>query len=330
MYCNLTTDLTDVYSQLAQFNLAKEIEEWTITSGQTYTYYKGGVGQVNMVFEDGVKLALKTSIATVEAAAGSWWWDSATNLLYVQTTGTDTPNDTYIIEAGEDWTTFITRCRNDAAELIDSWLNKLYITPLIARDSKDHSSNAYELPLRRSCAALTCFFVLNRRNPGDPDAQDLYKIAWNPDPEDGEPVGYINQYLNKDLVRQDEVTPREGSGYNIFPYASNVTTEPGIQIEGDYKGNTFQMWRITITTGGAPDGTMIWKFSDDDGTTNTRTSITSRTTGSTNLFETLSGSMKVKFTAATYTANDYWQIEVYPQDSTLEGGKKINSIKLVR
>ena len=45
-YCNLTTDLTDLFFRLEDLNLKSVLENWTATSGQTYTYEKEGVGYV--------------------------------------------------------------------------------------------------------------------------------------------------------------------------------------------------------------------------------------------------------------------------------------------
>jgi len=332
-YCNITTDLQDLYRGNSDFTLKREVENWTATSGQSNTYEKAFVGYTGNCWENGNKLTVKTSIAEVEAAAASWWYDSATDIIYIHPTGSGDPAD-FTIEIGVDHEDMLTRCRNRAMSRMDAWLNKIMITPLIEREVDDHFTGGYEEPLVTACAALTLYYAINQRDPHDEDALTLYKMAWNPEPsddaDDNEVKGIINMYLEGDLVRVDDVSPRESGNYNIFPNSSNTTAEPGIQLEGNFTGSTFQMWRITITTGGAPDGTMIWKFSDDDGTTDTRTSITSKTTGTSNLFETVSGAIKVKFTASTYTATDYWQIQLYPMDSTLEQGSKIGSITLCR
>lgn len=277
------------------------------------------------MFEDGTLMTVKTSIAEVEATPKTFWYDATVDIVYIHPTSNGDPAD-YEYEIGEDWDGFLTDCKNDAMQLIDGWLNKKYTTPLIARDNKDHSTDDYEFPIKRSCAALTCYFIINRRNPGDPEAMDLYKIAWNNNPE--EVKGYINMYLDNELVRQDTVTDREAFYGNIFPTSGNTTAEPGVIVSGIFTGATFQIWLLTITTGGAP-GTAKFKLSLDNGTTDTYTGQDTLKSGS-DIRVPLSHGLYATFPASSYTANDTWTIEAYPQDSSLAGGNKIRSITLTR
>jgi len=69
---------------------------------QTATYYvpfdERGATPAN-VYENGVKLTALTSIATVDAAAGSWWYDSAVKKIYVHCTdGVDPINHTITVD----------------------------------------------------------------------------------------------------------------------------------------------------------------------------------------------------------------------------------------
>jgi hypothetical protein len=326
-YCDLATDLTDVFSKIHNFQGNQLLENWTATSGQTYTYQKSHVGYVEKVYENGALLTVATSIATVEATAARWWYDSTVDILYIHPTGDGDPAD-FTIEAGVDWDDYLTRCRDDAQEFMDARLNKIMITPLIERVRSDHSSNAYELDIRRACAALTCYFAISRRFPGNDDAMRVYKIAWNPEPEPGEVKGILNDYLEGTIVRQDDVTQREAFSGNIWPTADNTTPEPGILIEGQAYVDTFQEWLLTITTGGAP-GTAKYTLSLDGGTTDSYTGQDTRKTGS-NLFVPLAAGLQAYFPQATYTQDDTWTIQVYPMDSTLEAGSKIGNISLVR
>jgi hypothetical protein len=72
---------------------------WSLTTDQTYTYQTAfAVGAPSFVFDYGTLLSdgaptaytLMTSIATVEAAAGSYWWSS--DVLYVRPLEAGTPD----------------------------------------------------------------------------------------------------------------------------------------------------------------------------------------------------------------------------------------------
>lgn len=79
------------------------LEGWTLTPSQTNTYDVDMVAQVGAaqvagglyrkvvgVRENGDDLTERTSIATVEASASSWWWDPTAEKLYVHSsTGSD-------------------------------------------------------------------------------------------------------------------------------------------------------------------------------------------------------------------------------------------------
>ncbi len=73
MYINLTTDLRDVFPKLENYQGKKRIERFVSVSGQANTYMAEGVGYVELAFDDGVQLVLKTSIATVQGTAGTYF-----------------------------------------------------------------------------------------------------------------------------------------------------------------------------------------------------------------------------------------------------------------
>lgn len=68
-----------------------KIEGWFLTSGKSYTYESDWTERrPSAVSEDGTELTEKTSIADVEAAASSWFWDGAK--VYIHTSGDDSPS----------------------------------------------------------------------------------------------------------------------------------------------------------------------------------------------------------------------------------------------
>ena len=52
-YCNITTDLQDVYQSHHDFAMRQEVENWSGTSGQAATYEKAFTGYVGNCFENG-------------------------------------------------------------------------------------------------------------------------------------------------------------------------------------------------------------------------------------------------------------------------------------
>lgn len=318
-YCNVTTDLTDVYPAIEDFQLKERVEEWTIASGQTYTYYKAGVGQVNQVFEDGVQMSVQTSIANVESNAQSYYYDPDADILYIQTSGTDIPTD-YVIEIGEDWDSFKTNMRDKAQQIIDAYLNTRYSTPLMPRVNQDHDSSAFEYPIVRAAALYTCYLIVNRRMPGSDDAMSLLREVYNYE----EPKGLINQIMDGDMVLQDQISPREAGKWNIRPGSSNSTEL--LLIRGSYTGPEFQTWKLVIDTAGAP-GTATYKLSYDNGGTYDYTLEETRESDS--LYVSLGMGLYAYFPASTYSEDDEWTIDVYPKNAEITGAK-VASIAMER
>jgi succinate dehydrogenase flavin-adding protein (antitoxin of CptAB toxin-antitoxin module) len=87
---------------IASIDLKMTLSGFTLTGGQTYTY-EITVDERGLTFddvwEDGISLSEKSSIATVEANDGSWWWDPSVKKLYVHASD-DTDPDTHFMEGG--------------------------------------------------------------------------------------------------------------------------------------------------------------------------------------------------------------------------------------
>ncbi|MHB8053671.1 MAG: fibronectin type III domain-containing protein [Candidatus Aminicenantales bacterium] len=116
---------------LVEVNPAMPLQGWALTSGQTSTYETafdeyGAV--LTEVHANGVALTAKTSIATVEATAGTWWHDTATKKVYVHMAdGTDPINYTII---GGFWLWMTTRKKGASKGV---WNGNNYL-PLVAAD----------------------------------------------------------------------------------------------------------------------------------------------------------------------------------------------------
>lgn len=85
---------------LAEVYPAQNLIDWDLTSGMTYTYEIPIVNLPQVSFlpqfeeltENGTALTEKTSIAEVEANAGSWFFDQSAKKVYIHTTGGDDPD----------------------------------------------------------------------------------------------------------------------------------------------------------------------------------------------------------------------------------------------
>jgi len=91
---------------LAEIQLAEEIAAWTLTPAQYYTYQVSFLNETITLTDssteiirkavidlqlDAISLTAETSIATVEATAGTYWHDTTNALLYIHPTDNGSP-----------------------------------------------------------------------------------------------------------------------------------------------------------------------------------------------------------------------------------------------
>ena len=77
---------------LVEQTAGEQLNLWTLSAGQTYTYWCATTNHVDDVLENGASLAVQTSIANVESNAGSYFWDQAAGRVYVHGTADAIPS----------------------------------------------------------------------------------------------------------------------------------------------------------------------------------------------------------------------------------------------
>ena len=321
-YCNTTTHLQRVLTNLEQYQHMDVLAGWTLDSGVTYS--KFGTGSSPMVFEGGNQYVEKSSIATVEATSSTFWYDSSVDKLYIHTSD-DTAPSNFQIEYGEVWETLKTAKRDEAQVDVDSYLNKMYRTPLMPRTVLSHNSDEFDSVIVRATALFTVSKIVERT---DPDlGRDLWNQAINFDED--LPKGILNELLDGDRVLADQISSREPTSYNVRQFNASNSTAIEPVFSGTYTGSYYEVWRLQIDTSGAP-GTSTWKLSTDGGAS---FDPTLQKTFDTNVANrrVLIRSGVYAFFPVTLTSGDWWDLEVFPlSDSSSVVGAKIGNIKLSR
>ena len=329
-YCNTTTDLRDVYPQIDQYQGKRKIVGWSATAGQSNTYEAHGTGYVELLLDEGAQLTSRASIALTEANAGSFFYDSDLDIVYVHAIDSDNMTTaTITIEAGVDWDSFKARMCNKAHEYLDSYLNTKYPTPLLPRLVKTHVTDSdYEYPIVRACALLTCAFIVGRIKTDSPVATGLMKQVYNPAPEIGESPGIVNQLLTGEMVLQEQISGREPGNWNVYSGAANSGTGY-VWFIGRYYGAQNEKWRVQIDTGGAP-GTATYKLSYDTGSNwDSTTQDTFSADDNDRRIHIGSGVYCVFY--GTFVDGDYWDIDLFPMTDTINvTAAKIGTIEASR
>lgn len=320
-YCNITTDLQKEFSRIEDYQGAEILENWTSHSGDIYK--KTGIGDIELIWVDGVKYTDNEAIPDGDA---EFWFDADTQTLYLQI-GSGLNPANYTVENKPEWEALKTAVRNEAMEVLDAYMNKKYSTPLLPRSSRNHTTDTFEIPIRKACAALTCAFLIQRIDPDDPNWMMLYKRAYNDSPEEGESKGIINQYLDGDLAREDDITPREVGNWNVFADSGNTGTYNPV-LFGTYNSSGYREWLIEIDTGGAI-GTATFKVSYDGGTTWDLTAQDTHDASEDEYRMYINAGIYAYWPNSTWTLADKWTVKLYPlSDTATDAG--IGSIRVTR
>lgn len=320
-YCNITTDLQRVFSRIEDYQAKEIIENWTLHLSNRWK--KQGTGYLEKLWVDELAYTLTDTAAVDEE---EFYYDADKDVLYIHITGDTDPNDSEIY-VGEDWDTYKTAMRDKAQQIIDSYLNGKYATPLVPRNRKTHDDSDYEYPIVQATALCTCWLIINRVEPNDISGKALYKQFYNPMPEPGEVKGIINQLIDGELVLQDQISAREVGCWNIFPNPSNSVDSFPI-FSGIYTGSQYKIWRLQVDTAGAP-GTGTWKVSYDGGTTWDLNLKDMKNATNDQYRMSIADGIYVYWPNVSYGDGDYWDIELHPLSDTATN-VKIFSIRAVR
>ena len=258
-YCNTTTDLQLAFKDIEDFAGLDTLTGFTVVAGYDKTYSKHNTGYYGVVYEDGIKLSEQTSIATVEATASSFWYDSANDILYIHYSDDDP--GTHVITAGiDDWNGLKTRCRNDAMEEVESYLDSRYSRPLpFAKNS--YNSAKYDSDLVKATAFVTVRKIIEQRDPNN----QLIELFWKKVYSSEEPYGLLWEYREGKRTFSFQTTLDDFDGRLEVVTLGNESTGR-VQIAGSGQSEDHRIMRIKIDTAGAV-GTATYKISDDNGLT---------------------------------------------------------------
>jgi len=322
-YCNTTTDLQRVFPLIEQYQAREILHNISLLSGTVYK--QDGTGHVSSVrYGNGTVLTEASSAPSPISSLdeGEFYYDSDNDVLYMND-GIDLTGET--VEVGEDWDSFKTEMRDKAQQIIDAYLNNMYVTPLVPRSRKTHDSADYEYPIVRAAALCTCWLIMSRVDPRAPEVMAIKKEFYNPNPEPGETKGLINQLTDGEMVLQDQISVREVGSWNVYPYAFNSVDVNPI-LFGIYTGSAFRVWRVQVDGGGTPDSA-TFKVSYDGGGNWDVETVAMQNDDDIRVY--VSDGVYAYWPNVTYTTGDYWDLELHPLSDTATG-LKISSIKAVR
>ena len=165
-YCT-HRDLKDIYPNLDEFDVKTAIYGWVVVSGTKYAAHNSGL--VTQLFADGEDLGPAQSAHTDLNTEGEWFYNSAEDVCYYY--AASTPADK-LMEAGEEFSTLITRIMKNASRYVDS-----RIDAGIPRDAFKDKEGNYDYFLIRTASLVSIYFLINASNPGSDVAEKFLAEA---------------------------------------------------------------------------------------------------------------------------------------------------------
>jgi len=313
-YCDITTDLRRVFDGIDNFASRNVMNEFTLVSGQTNTYEKRNTGYVGAVWQNGTELTAKTSIATVEGTAGTWWYDSTNDILYVHSTNNADP-DTHTIEtATDDWVSEKTQARNDAMEMVESMLDPRFPRPLPFARYSYTTGDVYDYDLKRATALMTCFILIKRHDPTNPLCELFRKEVWDEETK----TGILYEHFHGSRAFSFETTKDDFKG-RLENIVLDSTSTGRVYLAGQSDSEDHYQIRVKIDTAGAVE-TATYKASLDNGRSWDSTLNTTY-----EQFTHLAFGIYVRF-VGTFILNDEWLIDIPGKEETINS--RISTINL--
>lgn len=121
---------------LVEINPTIDLSGWSLVPDKSYTYKKvlsePRAVTIDTVAENGVDLVIQTSIVNVEANAGSFYFDSPTQTVYVHSSGSNNPVNYFYV--GAFWLYFTTGDPRNSTEKQPVVFNDHFYVPLVPAD----------------------------------------------------------------------------------------------------------------------------------------------------------------------------------------------------
>ena len=230
-YCT-HRDVKDVFPNMDDYDVKNPVYGWTEVTTNKYAAHNSGL--VTQLFADGEDLGPAQSAHTDLNVEGEWFYNSAEDVCYYYTTASGGPLDK-LMEAGEEFSTLVTRIMKNASRFLDSRLDAN-----LPRDQFKDKEGNFDYMIVRTAALLSAHFLIKAQEPTNPLAEEfLFEIDKNIDALNSGKTrlsGNVTGDASKGIVRE-VVAPQNSNGLHI------------VDTRGHYNG-VYDLVKVVINTAG--------------------------------------------------------------------------------
>lgn len=291
-YCT-HRQLKDIFPQVDSFDNKRALYGWNEVSTNKYASHNSGL--TTQLFADGEDLGPAQGAHTDLNVEGEWFYNSAEDIAYYYSASN--PNDK-LMEAGEEFSSLITRVTANASRYLDSRLD-----PNLPREQLKDKSGDYDYMIVRTTALISAVFMIRSHDATSEIADKM-----------DEEVDKNIELLNSGKASLSWQTTGDSSKGIIRDVSYTSGAIRPVDTRGRWSGS-WDLIQVKITLGGVL-GTAkysVWTKSSDklkDNQVITDEIITGD-------YQSLAGGLQIRFGGQTdaSTANasgtpDEWEIEV--------------------
>ena len=314
-YCT-HRDVKDVFPNMDDYDVKSPIYGWIEVSTNKYAAHDSGL--VTQLFADGEDLGPAQSAHTDLNVEGEWFYNSAEDVCYYYTA--NTPLDK-LMEAGEEFSTLVTRIMKNASRFLDSRLDAN-----LPRDQFKDKEGNYDYMIVRTAALLSAHFLVKAQEPTNLLADEfLTEIDKNIEAMNSGKTrlsGNVTGDASKGIVRE-VVAPQNSNGLHI------------VDTRGHYNG-VYDLVKVVIDTAGVIGTAKFDVYGKSSDNLKDTQIVTAETING--QYQSIGNGLEIRFSgkdsSSAATAGltpDEWEIEVWGRMESMDDNiGNVRSVKMTR
>ena len=318
-FCNNTTDLQSVVSDIDKYDRKRVLMTNFVASGTSNLYYLHNAGYVDQLYMDGAE---QTKVSDTPNAMNEYEYDSNSDRLQVYIGGSSASDmNTRVFESGQDWSGLKTTVCKEQADLMGSYLDR----PIYKRANTTYqgaSERNYDFIVVRINAILACADLVRSHDPEK--AEEIESMATNPDG-----TGLLDKLKRREYVMSNETSfaSEKGVIQEISLNGSTTGYIEDIMLHGPPNVDYDEV-RVVISTGGtfALGTSSPVKYDvyvkNSNGIRMQKVVDAEQVNGD---YQSLAYGARIRFQAGVYVADDEWSI-IFQSDELPVGTIKSGQI----
>ncbi len=318
-FCNNSTDLQSVVSDIDKYDRKRVLMTNFVASGTSNLYYLHNAGYVDQLYMDGAE---QTKVSDTPNAMNEYEYDSNSDRLQVYIGGSSASDmNTRVFEAGQDWSGLKTTVCKEQADLMRSFLDR----PIYKRANTTYqgaSERNYDFIVVRINAILACADLVRSHDPEK--SAEIEAMATNPDG-----TGLLDKLKRREYVMSNETSfaSEKGVIQEISLNGSTTGYIEDIKLHGPPNVDYDEV-RVVISTGGtfalgtsSPVEYDVY-VKNSQGIRMSKVVDAEQVNGD---YQSLAYSATIRFQAGVYVADDEWAI-IFQSDELPVGTIKSGQI----